>query len=1246
MSAVTFTRHENSSLYLLSDVGCANIVGFYLIDGSPENPAAIPLREAWEDVTGFLLFMKEVPDNDDLATALASDYSTATLSATGLLWLDYYYDLDDEFTLEELARVELDIHVDVNGDQTHLVAARAVIDFGGYRIPIDEGMRVDYHLSDDDRNGGGRIGGPAEDPPIAGYPWGGEGHPGDIANGFVIQHPADANPQCPDDVPIPAPDPFRTMYLMLTGANCGALQCLGIIGDYFSGNSTSWDVALRYVVKVGGSDIEQFYPVFDLRDGRIPLLWMCWYPCDQLNPERTYVEFLGKTVLLSDNGGGCRYRFEAPENPELVATYFRTVTGERIGFALDGASPRRPRLVFEIRWHADPFAGEPARYYLVPSGEFELAVMDQNGGYVDEPGTISELPCKLLCGLAGVESVEFRPRDRDNSGDSISFFPHRAAYAPAYPVFGADAVASQGRDALALLTCDHRTSWVAFRATSSGGQQSVPVYYAQPEQGPLYKRLQGAAGFPTERLLGLVEPIAHVLPAPLSTVSFPVAPVAGAKPSAVPVAKRAVFLRTFEEQVLSPIRRETILRVVHQGRCPTAPPAACPGVAPDDLPHGLHGLPGGEHESGMADFRTAHALGAAQPHGLFSTILGALTTTAATPQGLIASITPFGWSAVRLARNAETATELRFEGLNTVLQAAFQTNQLFMVATSPVYLQQNGTTFFRTIRVGEWRFDLDLAANNFEAGNTPARGFADLNNTVIFKFGPGRIVDRIKDTKAWTNPRDFSACTDAKLALLAQRLTLFVDDAIRRADQHPQYARFKEIVEDPDWTGILGLNISVNAQNMPTDLQALAAGVDWDNFVAHHIAIETGFIQLDAGGTLVPAESSIAGLIDYVQPPAPNGDPAATSDYYFVVREFRVWFYNATIRQFHCTAELTMNRLFDEVVAGVEGGSGVPSSAIRIVGTRELQNGQPVYSFNLEGDKKYLLESAVLDHVLIRKAQFSATAEPVVIEGVELTLMRCTFAFFGHMAFRVLQGAAAAGSMAFDMFSFDKLAFENLALDMEFYLEVDGVDFSLATNRMSFDLTPGATAVRTNSLVKRFPMKMLSFIRSDGNTLPANSGYVPVRAPVRLDKVEKLWYGLDFELNIGGLGEFAANAGIVVRLLLAWSPGGTALKAQPWLKFPGVNGAANDLLTIEGVVKLGASAYELRQFTAAGVTSYLLMLKNFALRVLGVGFPTGGGPDIYIFGDPNPPALPPAGTEQPDDDKLGWFGVYKKPVAP
>ena len=354
---------------------------------------------------------------------------------------------------------------------------------------------------------------------------------------------------------------------------------------------------------------------------------------------------------------------------------------------------------------------------------------------------------------------------------------------------------------------------------------------------------------------------------------------------------------------------------------------------------------------------------------------------------------------------------------------------------------------------------------------------------------------------------------------------------------------------------------------------------------------------------------------------------------------------------------------------------------IGFIGIRERHQGRDAYSLVVDpegGDSKVVgpvdprglrrakLDSSVIDFVAIDKVEFEVSETDELLSVI--------FSFWGTIAFKALKNGGAL-----DLFSYNSLPYSGLTVRMEIPLvkkqrqedeqqdvqsdsepDLEQRSFTIDLTGIALDATPAAGDPRENSLVKKFPMKLQKLYASQGGTDPTKDGYVPVKTDLDgSDLAKPLYagkplYGLDFTLNLGTLGEFAANAGITVGLLLAWSPKLSPKEGSPpenrvnvFLKFPGVSAAKTDLLSLQGVVKLGASGYELRAYpekvkvTDKGkvnekdVTSWVLMLNGMALRILGIGFPLGEKPNLHIFGPPSDQ------SQQEPETPLGWYAVYK-----
>ena len=610
------------------------------------------------------------------------------------------------------------------------------------------------------------------------------------------------------------------------------------------------------------------------------------------------------------------------------------------------------------------------------------------------------------------------------------------------------------------------------------------------------------------------------------------------------------------------------------------------------------------------------------------------------------NVKPQKWTELLLAQRKAKASDkeplfkLSFSDLESPLQAVFQSNQLFLVASNGAYFKG----FNSVVKMAGWEFDLSPAKSD------PAT----LKNILIFKFSPGKLIERIRDPRSWTNPADFNTSDKAKLSKLAADLTAFFDSELTQKLNDPATARYYEglkgIIEDESWTGIVGVNISVKPNALPPGLRMLAAGVG--TLVAHHVVVETSTLEFIPPQPPEPLESSLFGLIDYELEPN-----ATKADVDFTVTRLLAHFLKGELADFGCKARLTLNTLFGE--RGKPDQSGATSKTIRLIGSRERHAGSDTYSLvidPLDLGKPVALDSSVIEEVSLDKAEFTVTEKSIEKDKQ----FNATFAFSGTLGFHALNSGAC------DLFSYKKLPYSGLIVRMEFLESKPrerGCRFDLTG--LSFNATPvvvdsplkdtpakpaplGIAVLRGNSLIRRFPMKLQKFYESQSGSNPTKDGFVAVRtdlADTDLGKplyADKPFYGLDFTLNLGTLGEFASNAGITVGLLLAWSPKSSAQKdsvnrVNVFLKFPGVRGAETDLASLQGVVTLGASTYQLKA-PEKDRPSWVLMLNGIALRILGIGFPLVAEqrPKLHIFGSP------PDKTQQQQATPLGWYAVYSR----
>ena len=732
---------------------------------------------------------------------------------------------------------------------------------------------------------------------------------------------------------------------------------------------------------------------------------------------------------------------------------------------------------------------------LAPIGDFELAA--DTGGDT----------AYLMCGLAGTEAIKFRPQ-RGQGSDLIRFTPYQPAYAPRYPFSVTSPVSPQTDPTAPLLDGTMTTSW----ATIVGGS-GPPAYVAQPKGAALYG--VGGAPYANRKVLAWADPSA---PLP-SGEPFPLAgygqPGAGWSPAEV---------ADFERQVIAPVRRQII----------GTPAAAEPKKASQ----------------------------AAAPY------------TTATPTGQIVSVSDGVWTSILLGQvtapgaNGPENLAVCFTKPDPVLQQAFQTGSLFLVAANGAYLGDqhagDGTpgkdpAFNNTVEIGGWR----LAAN-VGSGNA----YGDYRNVMIVKGRRGKLYDQAKPAESlianpekWTQQdfaipaepgRDgsFSSRQRRELVVLSQWLQDYFAAAITGG---ADYAKFRAIAADPNWTGTLFLRVDVT--KVPADLSGIMAGVtNPDGFVAHHLAIEatpvtgTGSANPGSGG-----ESSMFGLIDYTDPAfrpraAAPVRPSPGTTYDFTLLTLGVSFVNTAVKKFASLAQLTATTWFDMPVDHM-GDDGNRFCAMLLAGTLQVNDGLPVYSLASTEDALFYVANDVVRKVEITSAVMSTRSlGDAEAEDPKDRLAGSWFSLSGFLDFELIRAPDREDpdeTFPLDLFSFGSspgqdqprtgLAFANLGILMTFPPEApQDRAFTFDAGELAFDLA--ASTPREGSLFRQFALDVGGIVSGSLTMPPIRSGYLQVVTDARLTGVERgPWWGIDYVLTMGSAGHLAGQAGLNGHLLTAWS---------------------------------------------------------------------------------------------------------------
>jgi hypothetical protein len=949
--------------------------------------------------------------------------------------------------------------------------------------------------------------------------------------------------------------PVSTVTLPLTGSLAGCLQLTLRLG---LDDLDTLDVGLRffYAVPPDAAHAADFF----LDSLRYPLfaealtLYANLDPLAVLAADRTFLAFDGADAGQPIAG-------PAP----AVGSHLRDTLGRAIWLrplrGSDAPSAFAALVPASNRQSSAPSVRDPL--YLVPRGDFvptPTSSQPQATGLDSQPGAT-----KLMCGLSGVEYAEL------STGAILSFFPGAPAFAAGF-IPGEPAGATSLAPAVAPST--------AFASLATPGD--FVDYFAQPDQSVLYnypaQPTEGAATVVAEGIAVTAEGVASVTAEGVTAIT-PLAPV--------PVLAASVPWPPTESL-----------------RFPLLPYG------------GLDGGPLAAHrqlEGQIASPMRRAALAAAKPQARTEYALAAPAASrcSTTPQGLLATYVPGApeWEEIVLAQMTD-GKRLALHKVRDELLAAFQTNKLFLVATSPSALSSLAPPDAQ-IAIGAtaseaWSFDLDPAT------------WAEHGTILILKFSDVSIAELARQPSAWASPKTFNASPErASQAILA---------AIAAATDS-DFAAFLAAVNEPSWNGVLALNVHAPLTQLPAQLAGLAVGIEQSAFAAHHVGIRASKIEVpQTPGELTISDSSIFGLIDYT---APAPLPPRTGDFAFQVKRLKVLFLSSAVASFSSVIDLQVDTLFGEPAQLA--GSTDNTVELHGLSQRHVAGGQVTESYTFQTEpgqlSAFAIASQVLDTVVLSGGQFVTVAD-----GATATVAR--FQFAGLLDFRALP---------FDVFSFGRasptaapagLSFANLVVEMSFDPRAVPPVASFRFDASALALDPATSQVRPDGFFQRFPLKVASLTQATPGTTPTGLGYMSVQTPLTQSELTYPWYALNFDLDLGSPGALAARVGFVAGLTAAWSPKlGGGYTVFTGLKLPGSSGAKRQI-SIEGVFDV---AFKTIEILAPAPDTYVLVLYGIAFEFLRISFPPSGQVNFALLGDPASAAK--------GDTTLAWYAAYAKADA-
>jgi hypothetical protein len=909
----------------------------------------------------------------------------------------------------------------------------------------------------------------------------------------------------------------------------------------------------------------------------------------------------------------------------------------------------------------------PKDFYLTLQGAFSIEWDTAEPALLDATNTPM---FRLLCGTSGLEYLGM-PAE---AASKLEFIPGQKAYAPLLP--------SEARGY--PLTDLGTTAWV-WASTTDAAQ---PVrYYAQPEDAPLYEAPPAQPDAASDNLgsvfLNFLEVPALLLTADDGKRAFPLAPYRLLAANEVRDAKK------IEAAAVAPARRQTILTVDPQAwmaksDAPTTTERI--GVTPQGLAAGVaaNGIDWTWSSIGNDSDSTSD-----RPNLFFSKTTGAFRQALETNRLFMVlanadvfmneasvqyKLTPEGIAQIAAERTVPeavlTAVTKHFTdlGFPTFANEADFVNALEATPGAAdyelIFEQKSGLL---VPRIADWFFQMS-PRNWYNPQRTERQ-----NAMLVYKFSVGRsLAELTADLPSWTWPEaaafpngGTAADAQAELQSIYEQARALDEEetdeeepvtpieAGRNRKQSP-YANFLQILDDPHWTGIIAFSVEVPLNQLPDPLQALAAGIDTTKFYAHHVGLTITPFGANPG-TLIFGRTSMFGLLDYQDTEDQYFEE--TIYYAFKVLQLTVGFRNSVMTDFSSKVELYINRLFGmpALLYPTEHGNNVILDGVyqRQIDTQGIEHG--TYIFTMEEQNTFSIDNAALRNVVLLSTQLVTMrpADPARPEQKVISQFQMSgnLYYYEHPNVDLFSfGASPEVEETGDVsLSSSALRFGNLVVQMEFRMAERMAErkpeFSFLTETLSFDLEN--SKARSKALYANFPLKLSGFVATPDPLLqtpplppseataqsPESLGYVSITAGVQQSKLRDPWYGLVFDIDLGTLGALAGSAGLVLKLLLGWSDGGTEGEPAVYVgvRLPGVKDAIGVELPLQGVITLGFRTIEMiiNNHEDAGTREYMLRLRNFAMRFLGLSFPPGYN-DIYLFGNP----------DQSSPTKLGWYAAY------
>jgi hypothetical protein len=921
------------------------------------------------------------------------------------------------------------------------------------------------------------------------------------------------------------------------------------------------------------------------------------------------------SMLILDTTGSNAYQTNSRNQRYPFLT---TITGKTIVL-----TPNAPPSPFPAGWAfcKAPQNGSPGvtTLYLAPSGTYQVLSI---GGSI----TPGDTPSPLMCGLSGQEYLEVQP------GDLFGLRAGRPAYAPQFSAAGSPAaVSSPGPGASPpegmSLAATYTTSWLQFPVpAATGNALTTSRFFGQPSSSVYYSATGDGYSAPVESLLA-------ELAAP---TTFPLVPYTG----------------TYASQQGSPN-----VPVFNLG-VPPSTFAAFEAAAISSDRHAMATVGTlGPRFIRSASFNAARRLALFADDAPFTSL---------TPQGFVVESDAQGaWQRLLLARDPGPGTlpsYISFDAgtkptVSRDIANAVLAEQLFLVVSDNTNLGQ----FENTLTLQGFNFTLDVASGQ------------NVETILIFKFNTKTSLrDMAQSPDLWASRDQFVS----NLPLTQQRILEALADAGVGSPGAPAppggndpFRSFRELAEDPLWTGILALGCAIDGNGMPPDLQMLLGGIN-GRLRAHHLGVASNRVTT-VGSISKLEESSLFGVILYPMagnpPPPPPPVPPALD---YNVELLQVVFANSAITQFSVEVGLTINNIFgrDALKAGTASPFSPPINVLNMPGQYQTQGPVGVVLFQVERTTFDFPIEEGSTRVLEELSVTSGSLSPVSTTALSPagTHMVARFALAGTLKFAKSPFPSAAD---LDIFSFDALPYTSMTITMVFDLDAEGAlvpgSRTLVFDPALMTVTSNGAVIRQGSFLGSLPLQVSGLLTAtDASPLSTSklnaqvvhslqleghkSGPVSPASPV--DALANAQapsdfpyvtaspsYALQFAMPLGNLGALSDVVSLTAMLLLGWGPSPVvpaADAAAVFVQLPQLS-AGYGGFNLQGILKTTFGDANLLKVELPSSDVYAVLFNNIKLSVLGFSFPPGVVIDFLLFA--GQPDAPPGSSSSTNTSNIAWY---------